>query len=89
MKRNQPYPPNRRTTDPRTVPWTLRRTAIASTASWVAHSAAMTARSNYITVYLAPGGPALDHRKINEFDILIKEELIGPQYARTGQPWLS
>ena len=32
---------------------------------------------NYITVYLAPGGPALDHRKTNEFDILIKEELIG------------
>ena len=32
---------------------------------------------NYITVYLAPGGPPLDHRKTNEFDILIKEELIG------------
>ena len=32
---------------------------------------------NYITVYLAPGGPALDHRETNEFDILIKEELIG------------
>ena len=32
---------------------------------------------NYITVYLAPGGPALDHWKTNEFDILIKEELIG------------
>ena len=32
---------------------------------------------NYITVYLAPGSPALDHRKTNEFDLLIKEELIG------------
>jgi hypothetical protein len=32
---------------------------------------------NYITVYLEPGGPPLDHRETNEFDILLKEELIG------------
>ena len=32
---------------------------------------------NYITVYLAPGGPPLDHRETNDFDILLKEELIG------------
>ena len=32
---------------------------------------------NYITVYLTPGGPPLDHRQTNEFDILLKEELIG------------
>ncbi len=32
---------------------------------------------NYITVNLAPGGPPLDHRETNDFDILLKEELIG------------
>lgn len=32
---------------------------------------------NYITVYLAPGGPPLDHRETNDFDLLLKEELIG------------
>lgn len=32
---------------------------------------------NYITVYLTPGGPLLDHRETNDFDILLKEELIG------------
>ena len=32
---------------------------------------------NYITVYLAPGSPPLDHRKTNEFDILLKKELTG------------
>ena len=32
---------------------------------------------NYITVYLAAGGPPLDHRETNEFDMLLKEELIG------------
>ena len=32
---------------------------------------------HYITVYLAPGGPPLDHRETNDFDILLKEELIG------------
>ena len=31
---------------------------------------------NYITVYLATGSPALDHQKTNDFDILIKKELI-------------
>ena len=31
----------------------------------------------YITVYLTPGGPPLDHRETNNFDILLKEELIG------------
>ena len=31
---------------------------------------------NYITVYLAPGGPPLDHRKSSEFDILLKEEML-------------
>ena len=31
---------------------------------------------NYITVYLAPGSPTLDHQKTNDFDILIKKELI-------------
>ena len=31
---------------------------------------------NYITVYLTPGGPPLDHRETNEFDLLLKEELI-------------
>ena len=32
---------------------------------------------NYITVYLAPDSPPLDHRATNEFDIFLKEELIG------------
>lgn len=32
---------------------------------------------NYITVYLEPGGPPLNHRETNEFDILLKEELTG------------
>lgn len=32
---------------------------------------------NYITVYLASNGPPLDHEATNEFDILLKEELIG------------
>lgn len=32
---------------------------------------------NYITVYLEPGGPPLDHRETNEFDLLLKEEMIG------------
>ena len=31
---------------------------------------------NYITVYLAPGGPPLDHRETNDFDILLKKELV-------------
>ena len=31
---------------------------------------------NYITVYLAPGGPPLDHRETSEFDIILKEEMI-------------
>ncbi len=31
--------------------------------------------ANYITVYLSPGGPPLDHRETNEFDIRIKEEM--------------
>ncbi|MCY4554867.1 MAG: hypothetical protein OXF79_00455 [Chloroflexi bacterium] len=31
----------------------------------------------YITVYLTPGGPPLDHQETNNFDILLKEELIG------------
>ena len=30
---------------------------------------------NYITVYLSPGGPPLDHRETSEFDILLKEEM--------------
>ena len=30
---------------------------------------------NYITVYLAPGGPPLDHQATEEFDILLKKEL--------------
>ena len=30
---------------------------------------------NYITVYLTPEAPPLDHRETTEFDILIKEEL--------------
>ena len=32
---------------------------------------------NYITVYLAPDGPPLDPWAANEFDILLKELLIG------------
>ena len=32
---------------------------------------------NYITVYLEPGGPPLDHRETNEFDMCLKEELTG------------
>ena len=32
---------------------------------------------NYITVYLTPGSPAPDHQETKEFDLLIKEELIG------------
>ena len=32
---------------------------------------------NYITVYLAPGGPPLNHWETNEFDILLKEVMIG------------
>ena len=32
---------------------------------------------NYITVYLAPGGPPMDHQETNEFDIILKEELMG------------
>ena len=32
---------------------------------------------NYITVYLAPDGPPLDPWATNEFDILLKELLIG------------
>ena len=32
---------------------------------------------NYITVYLAPGGPPLDHQETNDFDLLLKAELIG------------
>lgn len=32
---------------------------------------------NYIAVYLAPGGPPLDHQATSEFDIRLKEELIG------------
>ena len=31
----------------------------------------------YITVYLAPGGPPLDHRETSEFDMLLKEVMIG------------
>ena len=31
---------------------------------------------NYITVYLSPGGPPLDHRETNEFDIILKEEMV-------------
>ena len=31
---------------------------------------------NYITVYLVPGEPPLDRWETNEFDILLKEELI-------------
>ncbi len=30
---------------------------------------------NYITVYLSPGGPPLDHRETNEFDIRLKKEM--------------
>ena len=32
---------------------------------------------NYITVYLAPGGPPMDHQETNEFDLILKEELMG------------
>ena len=32
---------------------------------------------NYITVYLAPGGPPLDHLETIRFDILLKEMLTG------------
>ena len=32
---------------------------------------------NYITVYLGPNCPPMDQRATNEFDILLKEELIG------------
>ena len=32
---------------------------------------------NYMTVYIAPGGPPLDHRATNEFSLLLKELLIG------------
>ena len=32
---------------------------------------------HYITVYLAPGGPPLDHRETSEFDMLLKEVMIG------------
>ena len=31
---------------------------------------------HYITVHLAPGGPPLDHQLTNEFDILLKEDLV-------------
>ena len=37
---------------------------------------------NYITVYLAPGGPPMDHQETNDFDIILKEELMGPRYTR-------
>ena len=32
---------------------------------------------NYITVYLTPGSPPLDHRETNDFDILLKEDMNG------------
>ena len=32
---------------------------------------------NYITVYLAPGGPPLDQWETSKFDILLKEMMIG------------
>ena len=48
---------------------------------------------NYITVYLAQGGPPLDHREISKFDILLKEVMIGhdirdwPAIAFVTQDW--
>ena len=48
---------------------------------------------NYITVFLAPGGPPLDHGETSKFDILLKEMMIGynirdwPAIAFVTQDW--
>lgn len=48
---------------------------------------------NYITVYLAPGGPPLDHLETSKFDILLKELMIAydirdwPAIAFVSQDW--
>ena len=48
---------------------------------------------NYITVYLAPGGPPLDQWETSKFDILLKEMMTGfnirdwPAIAFVTQDW--